>query len=49
MTKARELHLKRKGMDRDNFLHDQNQGRGIMITSAFFLALYGVYGGYGLG
>merc|ERR1711978_18965 len=46
MSKARELHLKRQGMDRDNFLHDQKQGRGIMITSAIIIAFYGVYGGY---
>ena len=46
MSKARELHLKRQGMDRDNFLHDQKQGRGIMIVSAVVIAFYGVYGGY---
>merc|ERR1711976_1109834 len=46
MSKARELHLKRQGMDRDNFLHDQKQGRGIMIVSGIVLAFYGVYGGY---
>lgn len=46
MSKARELHLKRQGMDRDNFLHDQNQGRGIMIVAGVLVAFYGVYGGY---
>merc|ERR1712061_28129 len=43
MTKARETHLKRVGMDRDNFLHDQKQGFGVWMCFGVWALLFGIY------
>ena len=45
VSKQREIHLRRQGMDRDNFLHDQKNGSlGYFVgTVTFSFLLYKAY------